>query len=157
MTMSRRILLRNTSGKICKENYNIQLMFKKFYFRKSRRLSDNLEKYSRASCGLGSSVGIATDYGLGGPGSSPGGDEIFRPSRPALGLTQPPVKWVPGLSRGKERPGRDADRRHSVLRCVSITQRSTECTSVAGHSSQHNITKHSMLPQHPLWYNEINM
>ena len=35
--------------------------------------------------GPGSSVGIATDYGLDGPGSNPGGDEIFRPSRPALG------------------------------------------------------------------------
>jgi len=43
--------------------------------------------------GSGSSVGIATDYGLDGPGSNPGGGEIFRPSRPALGLTQPPVKW----------------------------------------------------------------
>jgi len=39
------------------------------------------------------------DYGLDGPGSNPGGDEIFRPSRPTLGHTQPPVKWVPGLSR----------------------------------------------------------
>jgi len=38
-------------------------------------------------CGPGSSVVIATDYGLEGPGSNPGGDEIFRPSRPALGST----------------------------------------------------------------------
>ena len=48
----------------------------------------------------GSSVGIATDYGLDGPGPNTGGDEIFRPSRPALRTTQPPVKRVPGLSRG---------------------------------------------------------
>ena len=50
--------------------------------------------------GLGSSVGIPTDYGQDGPGSNPGGDEIFRPFRPALGPTQPPVKRVPSLSRG---------------------------------------------------------
>jgi len=30
-------------------------------------------------CGPGSSVGIALDYGLGGPGLNPGGDEIYRP------------------------------------------------------------------------------
>jgi hypothetical protein len=50
--------------------------------------------------GPGTSVGIATDYGLDGLGSNPGGDEIFRPSRLALGPTQPPVQWVRVLSRG---------------------------------------------------------
>ena len=49
--------------------------------------------------GPGRSVSIATDYRLYGPGSHPGGDEIFCPSRPTLGPTQPPVKWVPRLSR----------------------------------------------------------
>ena len=59
--------------------------------------------------GPGSSVGIATDHELDGPRSNPGEDEIFCPSRPALGPTQPPIKWVPGLSRGKVRPERAAD------------------------------------------------
>jgi hypothetical protein len=51
--------------------------------------------------GRDSSVGIATGYGWTVRGLNPGGDEIFR-TRPdsALGLTQPPVQWVPGLSRG---------------------------------------------------------
>ena len=49
-------------------------------------------------CGPRSSVGIGTDYGLDSPGSNPGGNKIFRPSRPALGLSQPPVQWVSGLS-----------------------------------------------------------
>ena len=56
--------------------------------------------YTSVYGGPGSSVGTVTAYGLDGPGSNPGGDEIFRPSRPALGSTQPPVIWLPGLSRG---------------------------------------------------------
>ena len=50
--------------------------------------------------GLGSSVGIATDYEMDGPGLNPGGDKIFCLSRPTLGPTQPLVQWVPGLSWG---------------------------------------------------------
>ena len=54
--------------------------------------------YLKTTSGSGSSVGIANDYGLDGPESNPGGgDKKFRPSKPTLGPTQPPV---PGLSRG---------------------------------------------------------
>jgi hypothetical protein len=54
------------------------------------------------SLGPGSSVSIATDYGLDSPRieSRPGRD-FSHMSRPALGPTQPPVQWVPALSRGK--------------------------------------------------------
>ena len=53
----------------------------------------------------GSSVGIATDYGLDGPGSNPGGDEIFGPSRPALGAHPASCKMgtgsFPGVKCGR--------------------------------------------------------
>jgi len=57
----------------------------------------------------GSSVSIATDYGLDGPGLNPGGDEIFRLSRPALGPTQPLVQWYWVFPRGKVQLGCAAD------------------------------------------------
>ena len=60
--------------------------------------------------GPGSVVGIATGYGLEGSGiESRWWRDLPHPSRPALGPTQLPIQWVPGLSRGKERPGRDPD------------------------------------------------
>ena len=37
------------------------------------------------------------------------GARFSAPVQTDLGPTQPPVQWVPGLSRGKERQGRDAD------------------------------------------------
>ena len=52
-------------------------------------------------CGPGNSVGVATGYGLDGPKIE---SRLWRDfshlSRPALGTIQPPVQWVPGLSRG---------------------------------------------------------
>ena len=56
--------------------------------------------------GPGSSVDIATGYGLDGPGiESRWGWDFPQLSRPALGSTQPPVQWVPGLSRGQRAAG----------------------------------------------------
>jgi hypothetical protein len=56
----------------------------------------------------GSSVGIATGYGLDDCGVGvrvPVGSRIFSmSSRPALGFTQPPIQLVPGV----KRPGREA-------------------------------------------------
>jgi len=42
-------------------------------------------------------------------GSNPGGDEIFRTHPDTLGPTQPPVRWVPGLSQGEKQMGHGVD------------------------------------------------
>jgi hypothetical protein len=69
-------------------------------------LSKTLIGYVKKYGSRGSSVGIATGYGLddwGGGSSSPGRVKYFHfsiSSKPALGSTQPHIKWVPGaLSR----------------------------------------------------------
>jgi len=63
-------------------------------------------KHMREGKGRDNSVGIATRYGLDGPGiKSRWGRDFPHPSRPALGTTQPPVQRETGLARGERGRG----------------------------------------------------
>jgi len=62
-------------------------------------------------CRPGSSVGVVAGYGAGRSGDRISvGARFSTPVQTGPGEpTQPPVQWVPGLSRGKERTEREAD------------------------------------------------
>ena len=75
----------------------------------ARCLKVNIYVCFSIKAGPASVDGIATGYGMSGPGiESQWGRYFPRLSRPALGSSQPPVRWVPGLLEGKERPRSDA-------------------------------------------------
>jgi hypothetical protein len=77
------------------------LLFPYSYEKDERTRHGNLLTKWRSIVGRDSSVGIVARYGLDGPGiESRWGRDFPHLSRPALGTTQPPIQWVPGLSRG---------------------------------------------------------
>jgi len=77
------------SSTSCYVDERISLLYAEY---RAVLLSYKISTTQRISDGGLGIVGIAADYGLDGPASNPGGDEIFRPSRPALGPTQTPVQ-----------------------------------------------------------------
>jgi len=68
--------------------------------------SSSIHSTNGIPMGQDSSVGIATRYGLDGPGiESQWRRDFLHPSRPSLGPIQPPVEWGPGIFTGGKAAG----------------------------------------------------
>ena len=69
-------------------------------------MKQNLFMYHSEIVSRDSLVGVATRYGLDGPGvESQCGRDFPHPSRPTLVPTQSPVQWLPGLFTGGKAAG----------------------------------------------------
>ena len=72
-----------------------------FNFKTEPPIGVLLYSSNRSGVGRNSSVGIATRYGMNGPGiKSQWRRDFPHPFRPALGPIKPPIQCEPGLSRG---------------------------------------------------------
>jgi hypothetical protein len=91
-----RVIWREKLKLCCLSTYKFIYLSVSFYF-----IDRNISFRTSFSRGRDSSVAIGTGCGLDGPGNESRWKRDFSyTSRLALGHTQSPVQWVPGLSRG---------------------------------------------------------
>jgi hypothetical protein len=91
-------LVSDTASHSRRSEYPVRTLWRTQYSANTHSLHTHTHTYTFV--GRDSSVGIANRYGQAGPRiGSQWGREFPHPSTPTLGLTQPPIQWVPGLSR----------------------------------------------------------